>query len=202
VSQETHVQRAFQATAALFRALGVSQNDVSRELGLRGHTSFSFWKGGNKEFQGKYALALYKIVTQSVNEHWPHRPDDQDFVIRKLIAVIAAWTEACRDWRRDLHEALQRLQRTASRTQQFGNPDAPSYGQELQHIAHEISQLSTSLDRIAEFESAWERGGRDIEAALEDAERRHLQTKAAQPPARQKGPRRPAQRKVRGRARV
>src|SRR2546426_3418445 len=116
--QETPIQRAFQATAALFRALGVSQQTASRELGLRGHTSFSFWKHGHQEFQGKYAVALYKIVVEGVNTHWPKRIDDQEFVIRKLIVVIDAWEDACKQWGKDTHEALQRLQRTAARTQQ------------------------------------------------------------------------------------
>jgi len=90
MSQETHVQRAFQATASLFRALGVSQQTASRELGLRGHTSFSFWKQGHKEFEGRYAVALYKLVADEVNTRYTKKFDDQKFVTDKLIAVFNA----------------------------------------------------------------------------------------------------------------
>lgn len=196
--QETHVQQAFQATAALFRALGVSQQTASRELGLRGHTSFSFWKQGHQEFQGKYAVALYRIVVEGVNTHWPKRIDDQKFVTDKLIAVIAAWEAACQQWRREANAAKQTLQHVAARTQQFGDPHAPSYAHELQRIAHETAQLSESLQRIWEFEEAWERGRKDILAALEDAKQRHETAKAAQPPVqRHRRPRRKAQRGTR-----
>ena len=67
MEQEHTVQHAFRATAALFRALGISQDTASRELGLRGHTSFSFWKQGRQEFDSRYAVALYKLVVEGVN---------------------------------------------------------------------------------------------------------------------------------------
>jgi hypothetical protein len=143
--------------------------------------------------QGKYAVALYKIVVDGVNEHWPHRPDDQAFVIRKLIAVIDGWESACREWRREATEAVQLLQHAAARTQQFGDPNAPSYAEELQRITHEIAQLSESLQQIWEFEEAWRRGRVQILAALQDAQQRHETSKASQPPARQKGSRRRGQ---------
>jgi hypothetical protein len=202
MSEETHVQRAFQATAALFRALGVSQDTASRELGLRGHTSFSFWKTGEKEFEGRYARALYLLVSESVNRHWPARIDDQMYVTDKLLAVFDAWELACQQWRKDIHDAWQRLQRTATRTQQFGDPNAPGYAQEFQHITQEISQLNESLSRIGEFEAAWERGRIQIQQAIQDARQRHEATKAAQPPAKPKSLKRPARRKGHRRARV
>ena len=200
--QETPIQRAFQATAALFRALGVSQQTASRELGLRGHTSFSFWKGGQQEFQGKYAVALYRIVVEGVNTHWPKRIDDQKFVTDKLLDVFAAWEAACQQWGREANDALQMLQQVAKRTQQFGDPHAPSYAHELQRIGREIGQLSESLQRIGEFEEAWQRGRIQILKALEDAKQHHEAAKAAQPPMqRTRRPRRKAQRRTRTGAR-
>src|SRR2546430_17096784 len=194
--QETPIQRAFQATAALFRALGVSQQTASRELGLRGHTSFSFWKGGQQEFQGKYAVALYRIVVEGVNTHWPKRIDDQKFVTDKLLDVFAAWEAACAVWREEANEALHKHRQATNRIEQFGDPHAPTYAQELQRIGRETTQLGESLQRIGELEAAWQRGRIQILKALEDAKQHHEAAKAAQPPAqrtrrlRRKAPRR------------
>ena len=182
--QETPVQRAFQATAALFRALGVSQQTASRGLGLRGHTSFSFWKQGHKEFEGRYAAALYKIVVEEVNAHWPKKLEDQKFVTDKLVAVFDAWEAACKQWCKEANEAWQQHQQTAARVEQFGDPHTPTYTQELHRIGQETAQLSESLRRIGEFESAWQHGRIQILQALADARQRHEEAKAAQPPSR------------------
>jgi len=201
--QETPVQRAFQATADLFRALGLSQTAASRGLGLRGHTSFSFWKQGHKEFEGRYAAALYRIVAEEVHAYCSRRPDDREFVIKKLMAVIEAWEDACVVWRTEANAAWQQLQQAANRKQQFGDPHAPTSAQELQQIGQELGQLSESLQRIGEFEEAWQHEYTEIMAALKNARQQHEAAKAAQAPPRGAGrSRQPSQRRTRTGAHV
>jgi hypothetical protein len=193
VSQETHVQQAFQATAALFRALGVSQKTASTWLGLRGHTSFSFWKTGTKEFESRYAEALYKLIVETVNAHWPKRFEEQEFAMKKLIGMMSAWRNACVTWQKDIYDTTQQLRHTIARLEQYGDTSQLSYLQEHRRIVCEIAQLTESLQHVLEFQDAWACQGRNMEAVLEEKERRHLAAQAAQPPPKPKSLRRSGQ---------
>jgi len=170
MEQEHTVQHAFRATAALFRALGISQDTASRELGLRGHTSFSFWKQGRQEFDSRYAVALYKLVVEGVNAHWPTGIDEQIDVTKKLVAVFHAWENACEGWREDVQTALRTLREAGQRLEHFGDARSLEYAQELQRLAEETGQLSESLRHISEFEAAWQRGREEILIAMQRAE--------------------------------